>query len=308
MQNELLKEKIESFVSTKPPVIDIIGYGSAVKTQSNSNEQIKKQIDVIATCDDGTLWHKENLKENKDEYNLLANLFINDTIYHLGTDIQYLSHLNHDDNLFKLGIINRTDLIDDLKKWKNFYMAGRFQKPVLIVRGDDELNNAIEINRLNALRTALILCHDSVVNKADLFKTICSLSYIGDIRVNFNLENPHKISNIVSGEFNEFSSIYGTSELYDIENNTIIPNYDSLFKEIDDLPECLLDYLVSNNVNLKSYTVENLNNISNLIFKYLKKVNTKSSICQPIKSVSINGFTNSKKYLKEKRKKYVLNK
>lgn len=308
MANDLLSKDIKMFIDTKPEVLDIIGYGSAVKTQTNDNEKIKKQIDIIATCDNATSWHKENLKTSKKEYNPFAKIFINDSVQHFGTDIQYLSNIEYNEHLFKLGIISKEDLIKDLLEWKNFYMAGRFHKPVLVVEGDKELERAIEIDRLNALRVSLLLQKDNKFTESDLFKTICFLSYYGDIRFDFNLENPHKINNIVNGEFKEFKHIYKSNELYALDNNIIIPNKEELFKEIQDLPIHLLDYLIQNGISLNDYTVENLDKITFYILNFLKINNKKSSICQPLKSISINSFKNSKIYLKEKRKKYLLNK
>jgi hypothetical protein len=45
-------------------------------------------------------------------------------------------------------------------------------------------------------------------NTFDLYTTLCSLSYKGDIRMKFKMENPNKVSNIVKG------SLDGLNELY----------------------------------------------------------------------------------------------
>ena len=310
MQREKLGQEINKFTITKPEMIDVIGYGSAVKTQANDREELKKQIDIIATVDNALNWHQENLKKSKKEYNHLANLFLKEGIIHFGTDIQYISNINFDNHLYKLGIIEKNDLIDDLNNWKNFYIAGRLQKPILIIKGDIDLNKAIERNRLNALRTALILCKENNLSEEELYKIICSFSYMGDVRMKLNLENPKKISNIVSGELEEFRSIYSSlnNGLFTIDNNTININLYLLFDEIEDLPINLLEYLLKNDVNLNNQSKENLEKIRFYIKMFLQKKNYKSSIAQPIKSSLINNFSSSKTYLHEKRKKYLLNK
>ena len=96
----------------------------------------------------------------------------------------------------------KDDLLKDLYTWKNFFMAGRFQKPIMKIRSDEKLDKAIYFNRLSALKVALLLNYNNKITEEDLYKTICDLSYMGDIRMMLHCENPNKVNNIVSASFN----------------------------------------------------------------------------------------------------------
>ena len=103
MHKDLIRT-IEGFIATKPAVIDIIGYGSAVKTQSNADPKDIKQIDIIATVEDASKWHKENIKRSKTDYNPLASGLVK-PLLHVGTDIEYISNIPYDDKFSKIGVI-----------------------------------------------------------------------------------------------------------------------------------------------------------------------------------------------------------
>lgn len=309
MQEKDIEQTIKSFMETKPPVIDIIGYGSAVKVQNGYKSDIKKQIDIIATVDDSLTWHKQNRKENPKEYNRLAMHLLR-PILHLGTDISYVSNIPYDNNYFKIGVIDRFDFLYDLENWSNFYMAGRTQKPVMIVEGNQEIKNAIMKNRTNALITSLILNSDKVIDEKILFETLCSLSYLGDIRMSLKFENPNKVVNIVNAELDEFKNIYSelNEDLYYTSKGIVVPNTEKLLEEVRSLPTDLVNNLTKKNINIDNLTLEDLKKLREYIIKYLRSINFKSSIAQPIKSASINNTQSSMIYLKEKRKKYTANK
>ncbi len=309
MQEKSIRQTIKDFMETKPKTLDIIGYGSAVKNQTGYNNSTQRQIDIIATVDDSLRWHKENKKNNPNEYSRFAIQLLR-PILHLGTDISYVSDIPYNDNFFKIGVIDKFDFLYDLENWNNFYMAGRTQKPIMLVESDDKVKEAIKKNRINAIRTSLILNSNKVVNEKQLFETLCSLSYLGDIRMTLKFENPNKVSNIVNGQFEEFKRIYSNlnNDLYCTRNGMVIPNMEKLLEDVPDMPSCLVNYLIKNMIDIESLGKEDLLILREYITKYIKKTNLKSSISQPIKSSSINNTSNSIKYLKEKRKKYTANK
>lgn len=294
----MINDKILDFIKTKPEVIDVIGYGSGVKKQDGYTNDIKKQIDLIVTVEDTKKWHKENYKNNKEEYSNLGFL-ISNPLYNIGTDINYITDIKYKDDTFKLGIIDKKDMLFDLYSWSNFYMAGRCQKPIEKVICDEKLNNAIYYNRLNALKCALILNYGNIITEEDLYKTICSLSYIGDIRMTFHCENPNKINNIVSASMEEFRKMYNevNEDLFINKDGYIYNNNSALIKDFFDFPSCMLGYLKN---NIEELTCEQL---KQCILEYLKMTNLKSSIAQPIKSMTLNGTSKSLGYLKEKVKK-----
>lgn len=293
-------DNIFDFISTLPEVVDIIGYGSGVKNQEGYTDDIKRQIDLILTVNDIYEFHKLNFKKYPDIYSNIGIKLIKH-VNSIGTDINYVSNIDYKNNTYKIGVINKNDLSKDLITWDNMYMAGRCQKPISTLKIRDKVKNEIIYNRLNALKIALLLNHNKTITEQELYETICSLSYIGDIRMTMHCENPDKIKNIVNGSKIEFREIYNevNDNLFDIKNNIISTNTDKILTSILDIPESLLKYL-HKHMDLNNINIDELNNN---IINYLKITNFKSSIAQPIKSIIINGTEKSLNYLKEKRKK-----
>ena len=293
-------DNIFDFISTLPEVVDIIGYGSGVKNQEGYTDDIKRQIDLILTVNDIYEFHKLNFKKYPNIYSNIGIKLIKH-VNNIGTDINYVSNIDYKNNTYKIGVINKNDLSKDLITWDNMYMAGRCQKPISTLKIRDKVKNEIIYNRLNALKIALLLNHNKTITEQELYETICSLSYIGDIRMNMHCENPDKIKNIVNGSKIEFREIYNevNDNLFDIKNNIISTNTDKILNSILDIPDSLLKYL-HKHMDLNNINIDELNNN---IINYLKITNFKSSIAQPIKSIIINGTEKSLNYLKEKRKK-----
>lgn len=293
-------DNIFDFINTLPEVVDIIGYGSGVKNQEGYTDDIKRQIDLILTVNDIYEFHKLNFKKYPNIYSNIGIKLIKH-VNSIGTDINYVSNIDYKNNTYKIGVINKNDLSKDLITWDNMYMAGRCQKPISTLKIRDKVKNEIIYNRLNALKIALLLNHNKTITEQELYETICSLSYIGDIRMTMHCENPDKIKNIVNGSKIEFREIYNevNDNLFDIKNNIISTNTDKILTSILDIPESLLKYL-HKHMDLNNINIDELNNN---IINYLKITNFKSSIAQPIKSIIINGTEKSLNYLKEKRKK-----
>ena len=293
-------DNIFDFISTLPEVVDIIGYGSGVKNQEGYTDDIKRQIDLILTVNDIYEFHKLNFKKYPNIYSNIGIKLIKH-VNNIGTDINYVSNIDYKNNTYKIGVINKNDLSKDLIKWDNMYMAGRCQKPISTLKVRDKVKNEIIYNRLNALKIALLLNNNKTITEQELYETICSLSYIGDIRMTMHCENPDKIKNIVNGSKIEFREIYNevNDNLFDIKNNLISTNTDKILTSILDIPDSLLKYL-HKHMDLNNINIDELNNN---IINYLKITNFKSSIAQPIKSIIINGTEKSLNYLKEKRKK-----
>ena len=293
-------DNIFDFISTLPEVVDIIGYGSGVKNQEGYTDDLKRQIDSILTVNDIYEFHKLNFKKYPNIYSNIGIKLIKH-VNSIGTDINYVSNIDYKNNTYKIGVINKNDLSKDLITWDNMYMAGRCQKPISTLKIRDKVKNEIIYNRLNALKIALLLNHNKTITEQELYETICSLSYIGDIRMTMHCENPDKIKNIVNGSKIEFREIYNevNDNLFDIKNNIISTNTDKILTSILDIPDSLLKYL-HKHMDLNNINIDELNNN---IINYLKITNFKSTIAQPIKSIIINGTEKSLNYLKEKRKK-----
>lgn len=297
-----INKLINDFSKTRPDAEVIVGYGSGVKKQAN-DLGLTKQIDLIFGVKDTKYWHLQNFEMNPTDYSRCGFKLLS-CYENIGTKINYLTFLPYENNMFKIGVVSTNDLIDDLTNWKNFYLAGRFQKPIEIIRTTDAVNKAININRLNALKAALLLSKDFVISEYDLYETICSLSFIGDWRRVFHLENPNKISNIVKGSFSELRSIYHPLDIYSAYfhiNGTgmLVPNNNEIFKSLDTLPIDLL-YGIRKKIKLGKNSEDTKLMIQKTIIHYLNSINLKSSAAQPVKGLLINGVSKTKTYLKQK--------
>jgi hypothetical protein len=115
----------------------------------------------------------------------------------------------------------------------------------------------------------------------------------------FHCENPNKINNIVSASMEEFRKMYNevNEDLFINKDGYIYNDNSALIKDFFDFPSCMLSYLKN---NIEELTCEQL---KQCILEYLRMTNLKSSIAQPIKSMTLNGTGKSIEYLKEKVKK-----
>jgi translocator assembly and maintenance protein 41 len=234
------------------------------------------QIDIIIAVNNTREWHKSNYALNKSDYCKKGYFFLQTKSSDYLTKINYISYLKDHNNTFKIGVISKSNMEDDLINWRHGLIAGRFQKPIELIKSDSNLENAIKINRLNALRSALILLSQTECQEIDLYKTICSLSYKGDIRVRLGFENPHKIDNIVNGSFDEFRSIYSSLNdgFYQLNDNLEI-NTSKLLREVNQLPITLQDYLLKYYDNLDDLSVDDIEMLKFLINQYFNKLNFK---------------------------------
>ena len=112
---------------------------------------------------------------------------------------------------YKYGIIHEKDLLNDLNNWSDMFVAARLQKPVLEIYRDDPDNVydlAFERNKRSALALAILQMPKSEFTLMDIFISLTSLSYKGDIRMLFKAEDPNKVKNIVEPNFSHFVDYY----------------------------------------------------------------------------------------------------
>lgn len=323
MKENDIKNKIEKFVSTLPNTLAVIGYGSGVIPQDSSIDA-KKQIDLFIVVDDKVKWNRENIIKNPNYYSATSKLFFNNAnekIQNLGAKICYIPYINYNGDTYKIGVTDSKNLISDLEYWESFYLAGRFQKDILFINVDDSILKAIKSNREKALMCALLLLEDDEKNLKTLYKKICSLSYIGDIR-NSIAEDKNKIDNL-SKDYEKYKQIYGTNSKYfkvtDNHDNIEI-NYSEIFNDIVNLPIDLFiplyNYLKTNTVLfhfVSDLTVNNLYlskdklmEIRKILLNYFKEINKQASIKQSIKGILTAGPVNSSKYVYAKLQKGIL--
>jgi len=305
MKNALSIKNINKFIKTLPETISIIGYGSGIKPQVGYTKTDRKQIDLIIVVEDAIKFHLENIKKNPKYYSSTSKFFfknMNSDLHHVGSDICYVPYIKHDNNEYKIGVIEKKDLIKDLKEWETFYLAGRFHKDILVLKNDEEIDMLIKENRHNALVVSLlkIYSQNKKCTLKQLYTIICSLSYIGDTRMTF-AENPNKIKNIVDASFNNFKKIYSTNtELFSVLPGDYIKiNKIKLLEEVKKLPCNFLRYIND---------IDDIDNLNNKIDNFFKDLNTKSSLLQTLKGVLTAGPIRGLKYGIEKVKKSKIKK
>ena len=281
------KVEILGFMKNKPETISVIGYGSGINPQ-RGQENRKPQIDLIVVVDDLKKWHALNIKKNPKDYSFSGKLFFKyapKRWLRSGGKITYMTYIPFNGSKYKIGTIEKDDFLNDLKNWETFYMAGRMQKPVLVVDAPEEIESAIEYNRHAGLLSTELLLGQGEYDEEYFYTILAGLSYIGDTRMGI-AENPDKVLNIVKGRFDFYHDIYG-SQLKFKDNMIVVPD-----ESMETLPDDLHLYL------------ENYNgNIGYGIREFLTKRNKSQSMAQTIKGLFTTGPIRSIKYVAEKLKR-----
>lgn len=292
------EEAIRQFAMQRPESRSVYGYGSGVFKQASS---VKPLTDVIFVVDDLKGWHMENMKLNPSDYSLIGRLYINrSSIKRIKglNGVTYFSEINGGEYTFKYGVIELVDFMTGLDTWNNLFMAGRFHKPVLEIKSEDQVREVILSNRKYALVIACLFC-DRLVTKSDLYKTLCGLSYIGDARMSI-AENPHKVEDIVEGSYDKIEELYPLKESFitHLESGLIDVNHDVLLKKISELPEDLLTYLDDLGTDFRDLDMLRIN-----IHEYISNRNRVESRAQIFHGVLTNGIIRSVPYAMAKVKK-----
>eukprot|EP00753_Platysulcus_tardus_P003184 PLAT1230.1.p1 GENE.PLAT1230.1~~PLAT1230.1.p1 ORF type:complete len:334 (-),score=77.80 PLAT1230.1:185-1186(-) len=195
-----------------PPVRFVAAYGSAVFKQAGYGKHDAPMMDILIAVDDALNWHVDNLANNSDHYAFPLRLAQPSTIASFQRDYGAAMYYNTDilagEQRLKYGVIQAEDLVDDLLHWRWLYAAGRMHKPVAVLQSDEEVLHAAGVNLRSALAAAVLLADGGKISRKQLFCHIAGLSYLGDPRMGV-AENPHKVSNIVTGSLPHFHSLYG---------------------------------------------------------------------------------------------------
>merc|ERR1711973_108861 len=219
----LVRELIKRFPLNQ--VRSGFGYGSSVFPQKG-NDGKDRQIDMILICDSLEDFHSANLLQNKEDYapfmrnkkveslvdwnNRAAGLFFNAFVQTEFGELKY-------------GVVSTENAIKDLRNWDHLYLSGRLHKPVKFVSPKikdgqfdlseslpgEELGKSINENLISALRlsTLMQIKNGEKTNIDTVIKTICSLSYLGDIRTK-GFEDTKKVDKIFEGSYNNLQHLY----------------------------------------------------------------------------------------------------
>lgn len=281
------KEEILKFMENRPETVAIIGYGSGINPQ-RGQENRKPQIDLIVVVDDLKKWHASNIKKNPKDYSFSGKMFFKyapKKWLRSGGKITYMTYIPFEGSKYKIGTIEKDDFLNDLRNWETFYMAGRMQKPILIVKAPEEVEEAIKFNRYAGLQSTELLLGEGEFDEEYFYTILAGLSYVGDTRMGI-AENPDKVLNIVKGRFDFYQDMYG-SQLKIGDGNVIIG-----LENTDNLPR-----------NLKQFLDTYSGNVGDGIREFLTNKNKSQSMSQTLKGLFTTGPIKSVKYVSEKLKR-----
>ncbi|XP_019059387.1 PREDICTED: phosphatidate cytidylyltransferase, mitochondrial-like isoform X3 [Tarenaya hassleriana] len=235
------RDELAGFLQVLPPVEFCCVYGSALHP---NNHDKSKMVDYILGVSDPEQWHSEvrlglelfpltvilhgnpcllcrssssfylvfkNLRMNSDHYaswmvNLGGARLISGVADKVGVGVHFNPFVTWNNRMLKYGVVRMHNLVQDILNWDRFYLSGRLQKPVHILVDGVDIANVNSVNLRAAISAALLLLPSNFTEK-DLYAKICSLSYMGDLRMLF-AEDRNKVEKIVQGQLDLFQSMY----------------------------------------------------------------------------------------------------
>ncbi|KAL6572893.1 hypothetical protein OROHE_002369 [Orobanche hederae] len=204
---------LASLLETLPPVEFGCIYGSSI--HANNSGKTSSMIDYILGVADPEQWHAENLKLNRNHYaswmvHLGGARLITGVADNIGVGVHFNPFVLHENQIlfqmFKYGVVRMHDLVQDILEWKRFYLSGRLQKPVNVIVDNLEIKKLNSVN-LKSVSSAALLLLPSDFSEEELYAKICSLSYMGDLRMLF-AEDKNKVKKILEGQFELFQRMY----------------------------------------------------------------------------------------------------
>ncbi|KAJ6945896.1 phosphatidate cytidylyltransferase [Populus alba x Populus x berolinensis] len=200
--------ELKSFLKVLPPVGFCCVYGSSLHPNNNDKSSM---VDYIIGVSDPKQWHSENMELNEDHYAswmvpLGGAKLITQVADKIGVGVHFNPFVTWNDKMLKYGVVRMHDLVQDVLHWERFYLCGRLQKPVHILVDNLDIGDVNSVNLRAAVSAALLLL-PSKFTEEDLYSKICSLSYMGDLRMLF-AEDKNKVKRIVEGQFGLFQSMY----------------------------------------------------------------------------------------------------
>lgn len=206
-EREKSRDELAVLLKYLPPVDFGCVYGSCLHPNNSSQGSM---IDYILGVSDPEQWHSENLKMNPRHYASWIRLGGGNLITRIADNIGAGVHFNPfvavNEKVFKYGVVRMHDLIDDIVEWKRFYLSGRLQKPVNVIVDNVDVQGLNYVN-LRAATSAALLLLPSEFTEEEFYANICSLSYMGDLRMLF-AEDRNKVRKIVQGQFELFQKMY----------------------------------------------------------------------------------------------------
>ncbi|XP_011008254.1 PREDICTED: phosphatidate cytidylyltransferase, mitochondrial isoform X2 [Populus euphratica] len=169
--------ELKSFLKVLPPVGFCCVYGSSLHPNNNDKSSM---VDYIIGVSDPKQWHSENMELNGDHY------------------ASWMVPLG--------GAKLITQVADKIGVGVHFNPFVTWNDKVHILVDNLDIADVNSVNLRAAVSAALLLL-PSKFTEEDLYSKICSLSYMGDLRMLF-AEDKNKVKRIVEGQFGLFQSMY----------------------------------------------------------------------------------------------------
>ncbi|KAJ1985087.1 Mitochondrial translocator assembly and maintenance protein 41 [Dimargaris verticillata] len=204
--NSALHDVIRHF---RAPIRFAFAYGSGVFKQDRKETREKPLVDFILAVTHAQHWHSINLQQNPHHYSGLRYFgsgLIAKVQENLGAGVYFNPYVEINGMRLKYGVVSLSALCSDLVNWDTLYLAGRMQKPLLVVKKDPVISITSQVNLTNAIRIALLLLPPTFT-EFELYSRIVGLSYTGDLRMKI-AEDPNKVRNIVIGQQEELQQLY----------------------------------------------------------------------------------------------------
>lgn len=206
--------EFDRYLSGLPEYEFAITYGSGVFPQKgySAKDVRNAMLDVILGVENLEEWHLVNLAKNPQHYSWIRHLNAKSVAkldeVGFGHVLYNRSEMGpeREKRPVKYGVISLSSLKRDLLTWDSLYVAGRLQKPVCILKAREDIIRSMNENLKSAVLAVLPLLPPRF-SARELFLAITGLSYNGDIRTWF-AENPNKVENIVSGNYDYFNELY----------------------------------------------------------------------------------------------------
>mmetsp|Transcript_3051 Transcript_3051/g.5393 ORF Transcript_3051/g.5393 Transcript_3051/m.5393 type:complete len:376 (-) Transcript_3051:132-1259(-) len=189
---------------------------TSLQTSPSDSISAPKVVDFIVAVNDPEEWHRQNLEidSNRTHYSAFMRTLGPHAIAKL-QDAQFGARMyfntlipwRRSHRMFKYGVISVKSLEYDLMHWTWMYAAGRLQKPVRMIVRNQKLEELNQINIQNATRAALVTLPEQF-EEEDMFVALASLSYTGDVRMEFQAEDAMKAKKIVCGNLDGFRRLY----------------------------------------------------------------------------------------------------
>ncbi|KAL3684339.1 hypothetical protein R1sor_002361 [Riccia sorocarpa] len=212
----LSREELAEPLEFLPPVEFAFSYGSGVFPQpADRAMQEKPMIDYILGVSSPADWHTKNIDKNPHHYSSWLAKFggnwVSGVAEKVGVGVHFNPFVPWKDKTIKYGVIGMDNLKSDITTWKTLYISGRLQKPISVLVDKDDVE-VLNVSNLKAALYAALLLTPPEFTEEELYMNICSLSYLGDIRM-FFAEDKQKVQKIVRGSTERFRGLYRASVL-----------------------------------------------------------------------------------------------